>query len=167
VVSAAETEPTWQPPEVVKFAVPSAANIGDEVQFFVTVRNRLEPTVDYSRTVSWFQVTVTDVVVAEFEVTDAEVTEYLGVHGPPVVEHDGKAVTVTLDIMEPGEAFLLTIDTILAGPAAAGAQLPNEVKVSYYTDEEGRLGLEYLSSDTKVTVGNRVMLPIVARNYGP
>lgn len=169
VVVAAQdpTEPTWAPPEITKFARPANANVGDVVQFPILVQNPLYPPLEYSRTVTWYQVTVTDVVVAEFDVTGAEIVEYFGAQSPPAVVQVGNAVTVTLGIMEPGDYFLLRINTLLGGSAQSGTFLSNEVKVGYYVDDEGRLGRYFRSDGAQVFVGDRVMLPIVLRNYRP
>ncbi|MFN2224826.1 MAG: hypothetical protein ACK2UY_00930 [Anaerolineae bacterium] len=167
VVAADETEPTWAPPEIAKWASPTDANVGDPVQFPIVVENPLYPPVGYSETVTWYQVIVTDVVVAEFNVTGATIVEYEGAHSPPQVERVGNVITATLAIMEPGDYFLLRINTLLAASAESGTYVRNEARVSYYRDIDGRLGREYRSDDAQVFVGNRVMLPLVGRNFGP
>jgi hypothetical protein len=167
VISADETEPTWNPPLISKDAVPQTISLGDHVTFYIVVENPEQPQPPYELVVPWFQVEATDAISTVFRVDDVGIVAFKA-PSPPIVSQALNTVKVTVSRMNPTDYFVLRIDCTLVGPVGDTASISNVAQISYYVDEEGRLGREYFYDSAVVKVRYYlVMLPVVLRSYVP
>jgi hypothetical protein len=166
VVSADDTEPTWRPPTITKFATKSSLNLGETVKFLITVKNPADPLLpDYPVVVTWYNVEASDIVADEFDILATSIPDWSGTE--PTITVSDNTVTATATSMDPGDWFVLEIQCELVGPVDQGTFLINQAGVTYYEDEFGGSGITYNSDDVSIFVGYQVMLPIIMRNFGP